>query len=184
LFNEDLSLQKWLRSLGRVPSTVGRAPLTGATVSGPNPVAVGVAAATMATADKEASDRKVAEEAAAKEAADTLAVEEAVTKEAANKKMAEEATTKEAADKVVVDKQAAAMEAADKKSAEEATDKEAAEEATTKEVEDKKVGTKRAATTSSSTPLTKHPYKGVWKPRFIDFPVFSFLHLVARLVFH
>jgi hypothetical protein len=89
-------------------------------------------------------------------------------------------------------------EAAAKEAAEEA-----AEEAMAKEAMDKKVeagaaegpsssgqtpslavGAKREATPSGSTPPAKRPYKGVWKPRFVNFPVFSFLHLVARLIFH
>jgi hypothetical protein len=77
-------------------------------------------------------------------------------------------------------------EAAAKEAAEEA-----AEEATAKEATDKKVevgaaegpsssgqtpslavGAKREATPSGSTPPAKRPYKGVWKPRFVNFLYF------------
>jgi hypothetical protein len=108
-----------------------------------------------------------------------------------------------AVDVVVAAMAAADKEAKGKKAGAEAADKEAAEEAVAKEVVDKKVAAgpskgpsasgptpslavraKRAATLSGSTLPAKRPYKGVWKPPFVNFPVFSFLHLVTRLIFH
>jgi hypothetical protein len=142
--------------------------------SGPESATADVMAAVKATVDKEAMDKRAAEEATAKEATDT---------EAANKRTADEAMTKEAAEKVVTDKramkEAATKEAADK----EATDKRATEEAAMKEatvgatggssasgqVPSSVMGAKRVAMPSVSTPSAKRPYRGVWKPRFVQF---------------
>jgi hypothetical protein len=44
-------------------------------------------------------------------------------------------------------------------------------------------GAKRVATPSGSTLLAKRPYKGVWKPRFIESPVIYFLYLVVVVAF-
>jgi hypothetical protein len=100
------------------------------------------------------------------------------------------AADKEATDKRVVEEAAeerAAEEAAVKKAMEERATKEAAVKATTVEVvgvaggspapgqAPPAVGAKRAATPSGSTPSAKCPYRGVWKPRFVQLslPLFS-----------
>ena len=44
-------------------------------------------------------------------------------------------------------------------------------------------GAKRVATPSGSTLLAKRPYKGIWKPRFIESPVIYFLYLVVAVAF-
>jgi hypothetical protein len=115
----------------------------------------------VATADKDATDQKAAEEAmvarATREATVARAAEKAVTdKEATDRSTAGEVAVKEAAVGAAEDSPAPGM--------------------TPSLVE----GTKRAATPSGSTPSAKRPYKGVWKPRFfvarLHSEYISFLH--------
>jgi hypothetical protein len=109
-----------------------------------------------AVADKEAMDKRATEEAAVKQAAE----------EATAKKAAEERATEEAAVK----------KAAGERAAEEAAGAAGGSPAPGQALS--AAGAKRSAAPSGSTPLAKHPYRGVWKPRFVQlsplFPFFSF----------
>jgi hypothetical protein len=192
-FGEDEPLQMRLWSSSTVSGS-----------SGPTSATVDVMATTKVTVDKEAMDKRVVEEAVVKEAADKEAtdkrateeamVKEAVNKEATNKRAAEEAAVKEAVDKEAADKrtteEAMTKEATDK----DATNKRAVEEAMMKEaavgvarsssasgqVPSSVEGAKRAMTPSGSTPPAKRPYRGVWKPHFVQFSCTPLFHLVAR----
>jgi hypothetical protein len=44
-------------------------------------------------------------------------------------------------------------------------------------------GVKRVAMPSGSTPPAKRPYKGVWKPRFVESSVIYFLHYAVAVAF-
>jgi hypothetical protein len=133
-FDEDGPLQKRMRQL-----------------SGARPTVLDEAAA----ADKEATDKRVVEEAAMKWAA-----EERAAKEAAVKKAMEERAAKEAAVKAM------AVEVTG-----------AAGGSLAPGQAPPVAGAKRAATPSGSTPSTKRPYRGVWKPRFVQLslPLFSLI---------
>jgi hypothetical protein len=101
---------KRLRSLGRVPSAAGGAPLARTAhnrPNGPNPVTVYVAAATMAVADNEAKDEKAAAEAMTKEATDKEAMDKQATKEAATKEATDKKAVEVAADKQAMEEAAA-----------------------------------------------------------------------------
>jgi hypothetical protein len=140
--DEDVPLYKWLL----LSSTIGGS-------SGSALAVADVAAVMKAAADKEATDKRVVEEAAGKVVVD---------KEAANKRAAEEATVNVVADR----------EAADKRAAEEAATKEAAVGATGDssapgQVPSSAESAKRAAVLSSSAPSAKRPYRSVWNPRFV-----------------
>jgi hypothetical protein len=87
--NEDEPLQKRLRQLSSAARTSG---------SGPAPTTPDVASTAVATADKEAVDKRAAEEAAVMRAAEEAAVTRATEKAAANK----EATDKSTADEATV----------------------------------------------------------------------------------
>jgi hypothetical protein len=140
--DEDGPLQKLLRQL-----------------SGARPAVLDEAAA----ADKEAVDKRAADEAVLKRAAE----------EAAAMRIAEERATEETT----------AKKDAEERAAEEATVKAAAAEAVgaargspAPGQAPSAAGAKRAAAPSGSTPLAKHPYRGVWKPQFVQLslPLFSF----------
>jgi hypothetical protein len=105
-----------------------------------------------AEADKEASDKRAMEEATAKRAAEQRAAEEAAVKAAAAEDVAGK-TADEAAGAVVslpAPGQAPSM-----------------------------AGDKRVAASCGSTPPAKCPYRGVWKPWFVQhsLPLFSFFFL-------
>jgi hypothetical protein len=134
---------------------------------------------------KEVVDKRVTEEATMKEAADKevarkrateeVMMKDVVGKEATDKRIVEEATVKEATNK----------EAADKRAVEEAVTKEVTMGATggsltSGQVPSSVAGTKRAATSSGSTPPAKRPYRGVGKPRFVQFSCTPLFHLAAR----
>jgi hypothetical protein len=79
-----------------------------------------------------------------------------------------------------------AYDEAAKKAIEDAA-KEAAEKTTkgpacSSQVPSPMVGAKRAAAPSGSTPPDKCPFKGVWKPQFVDFPVLCLLHLTMGFI--
>jgi hypothetical protein len=150
--NKDEPLQKRLRQLFSVA-----------------PMVLDETAASTATADKEATDKRTAEEAAMKRA-----TEEATVKRAMEERAAEEATTKAVAAKEVAGK--TANEAAG-----------AAEGSPAPGQAPSVAGAKRAVAPSGSTPPAKRPYRGVWKPRFVQLSLsffqwgFSFLlHFLPR----
>jgi hypothetical protein len=109
------------------------------------------------TADKEIADKRAVEEAAVKK----------VAEKAAMKRAAEERTAVEAEVKKVVE------EAAVKAAAAEAAG--AAGGSLTPDQAPSTTGTKRVVAPSGSTPPAKRPYRGVWKPRFVQLslPLFS-----------
>jgi hypothetical protein len=149
--NEDEPLQKCLRQLSGARAAV---------------------LDEVAAADKEAANKRAAEEAVARRATEEATVKRA-TEEIASKRVVEERATKEAVTK-------------------KATEERAAEESTTKAAAVKAIGAaggspapgqvpsvagaKRAAASSGSTSPAKRPYRGVWKPRFVQLslPLFSF----------
>jgi hypothetical protein len=99
------------------------------------------------------------------EAAVTMAVAD---KEAANKRVAEEAAVKRVVEERAVEEATAKVAIAGGSPAPGQVPSVA--------------GAKRAAAPSGSTPPAKHPYRGVWKPRFV--PLFSFfvgLHSLITL---
>jgi hypothetical protein len=93
------------------------------------------------TADKEVTDKRAMEEAAAKRVAEERATEEAAVKAAATEDVAGK-TTVEAAGAAGGSPAPGQVPSA--------------------------VGAKRVVAPSGSTLPTKHPYKGVWKPRFVQ----------------
>jgi hypothetical protein len=133
----------------------------------------------VATDDKEAANKRAAEEAAARRATEEATVKRA-TEEIVSKRVVEERATEEAVTK-------------------KAGEERAAEESTTKAAAVKAIGAargsstpgqvpsvaraKRAAASSGSTPPAKRPYRGVWKPRFVQLslPLFSFFFLFLWL---
>jgi hypothetical protein len=144
--------------------------------SGPTSATTDVTAVVKAAFDKEIVDKKAVEEATTKEAADKRDVEEATVMEAANKEAADKRATEEAVTKEAVDK-----EVIDKRAVEEAAMKEAVVVAVGcssafGQVPSSVVGAKMVATPSGSTPPAKRPYRGIWKPRFVQFsctPLYS-----------
>jgi pyruvate/2-oxoglutarate dehydrogenase complex dihydrolipoamide acyltransferase (E2) component len=163
-----------------------------------------------AVRDEAAADKWVAEEATMKrsveEAAAKQAVEEATAKRAAVKRAAEEAAAKqaveEAATKRAVEEAVVKAVAAEEATVKRAIVERAAEEATAKAAAVEAIGAaggspapsqapptagaKRSAAPSGSTPPAKHPYRGVWKPRFVQLsPPFSsfFLFLFCYYLF-
>jgi hypothetical protein len=186
--NEDEPLQKQLRQL-----------------SGSGPTVRDEVAADKWAAE-EATMKRSMEEAAVKRAAAKQAVEEATTKRVAVKRAAEEAAAKqaveEAATKRAVEEATAKAVAAEEATVKRAIVERAAEEATAKAAAVETVGAaggspapsqapptagaKRSAAPSGSTPPAKHPYRGVWKPRFVQlsppfFFFFSFFILLLPL---
>jgi hypothetical protein len=106
-------------------------------------------------------------------------------KEAADKGAAEEATMKRAAEEAV------AKKAVEERAAEEVVVKAAAAEATgaargspAPSQTPPAAGAKRSAVLSGSTPMAKCPYRGVWKPRFVQLsPPFFFPFSILLLPF-
>jgi hypothetical protein len=154
-----------------------------------------------AVRDEAAADKWVAEEATMKRSVEEATAKRAAVKraaeEAAAKQAVEEAATKRAMEEAVV-KAVAAEEATVKRAiveraAEEATAKAAAVEAIgaaggspAPSQAPPTAGAKRSAAPSGSTPPAKHPYRGVWKPRFVQLsPPFSsfFLFLFCYYLF-
>jgi hypothetical protein len=117
-------------------------------------------------ANKEATDKRAVEEAMMKRATEEAAVKAAANEEATTKRAAEEAMVKRAAVKAAADEEVA------DKTADEAVgvvgDSPAPGQAPSV------ARTKRAAAPSGSTPLAKCPYRGVWKPRFVQLSLLSF----------
>jgi hypothetical protein len=108
------------------------------------------------TADKEIADKRAVEEAAAKKVA-----EMAVMKRATEERTAVEAEVKKVVEEAAVK---AVAEAAG-----------AAGGSLTPDQAPSTTGAKRAVAPSGSTPPAKRPYRGVWKPRFVQLslPLFS-----------
>jgi hypothetical protein len=127
----------------------------------------------------------VLDEAAAEEAANKRATEEAVVKWAAK-----EATMMRVAEERVA-KEATVKKAAEERAAEEAAVKAAAAEAVgagrgsaAPSQAPSVAGAKRAATPSGSTLLAKCPYRGVWKPQFVQLslPLFSLFYFFGFIL--
>jgi hypothetical protein len=140
-----------------------------------------------AVRDEAAADKWVAEEATMKRSVEEAAAKQAV-EEAATKRAVEEAVVK-----AVAAEEATVKRAIVERAAEEATAKAAAVEAIgaaggspAPSQAPPTAGAKRSAAPSGSTPLAKHPYRGVWKPRFVQLsPPFSsfFLFLFCYYLF-
>jgi hypothetical protein len=88
-------------------------------------------------------------------------------KEAADKRTVEEAAVKWAAEERAVE-ESAVKNAVEERAAEEVVSKAATAEVAA-------AGAKRVATPSGSTPPAKRPYRGVWKPRFVQLSLPLFL---------
>jgi hypothetical protein len=117
-------------------------------------------------ANKEATDKRVVEEATMKRVTEEAAVKAAADEEATVKRAAKEAMVKRAAVKAAADEEVA------DKTADEAMG--AVRDSPAPGQAPSVVGTKRAAAPSGSTPLAKCPYRGVWKPRFVQLSLLSF----------
>jgi hypothetical protein len=122
-------------------------------------------------ANKEATDKRAVEEAMMKRATEEAAVKAAANEEATTKRAAEEAMVKRAAVKVAADEEVA------DKTADEAVG--AVGDSPAPGQAPSVARTKRAAAPSGSTLLVKCPYRGVWKPRFVQLSLLSFFF--ARL---
>jgi hypothetical protein len=117
-------------------------------------------------ADKEATDKGAAEEAMVKRATEEATMKRAA-KEATSKKAAEERTAEEAAAK------AAAAEAAGAAGGSPAPSQALPT-----------AGAKKSVAPSGSTPPAKCPYRGVWKPWFVELsPPFFFLFPFSYYLF-
>jgi hypothetical protein len=132
-FDEDEPLQKRLQQL-----------------FGAGSVVLDEAATMMATADKEAVDKRAEEEATVKRAVEERAAEEAAAKAAA----AEDVTSKTTDEAIGAARGSPAPNQAPSVA-----------------------GAKRTAAPNGSTPPAKRPYRGIWKPRFVQLSLFSpFFH--------
>jgi hypothetical protein len=103
------------------------------------------------TADKEAAAKRAAEEATVKRVVEEVAAKAAATEEAMVKRAAEERVAEEAMVKAAATEATRATGGSPARSQVLPT-----------------TGAKRPAAPSGSTPPSKRPYRGVWKPRFVQ----------------